>query len=323
MTVKRQALKNVFSASWLFGHPVLRSTGVSQAYWAKSQISPYPQKGGGWQALLYGGVQSGSNYAAVFIPTNEMPIPTFEKAQWSYYMTGAETMGVNIVFWVHDPADFDKRAEITQIGNTSGLEKGAGWNAHEFSTSTTQMFFYGENTDGTALTAGTQYTWAQFQTDALFSNWVIYRISLEHGWEASGTFDQVWVADIKLNEVPMPLIPTRDDLETVVYQYATATSGAIAEALSPKTPYRLLAIDLKINTAGTTDESFTASVDAGRGAAYDTNLVTQNTKTPAITSLRVPFGEGYDFMEDDDIDCAWANTENRTYGLTYSFRVLP
>ena len=333
MTVKRQALKNVFQASWLFGHPVLRSTGVSQAYWAKSQISPYAQKGGGWSALLHSGVQDGTNYAAVFIPVNEMPIGVFEKAQWAYYMTGTETFGVNIVIWLHDPEDFDNRVEITQMGSVSGLEKSSGWNAHEFNTATTQMFYYGELTTAagikTNLTKGTQYTWAQFQADNLFRNWVIYRISIEHGWLASGTFDPVWVSEIKLNEVPIPLIPTRDDLETVIYQYHTATSGDIATALAPKTPFRLESIHLKINTAGTTNESFTVTLDAGRTATiYDTLLYTVNTLTGsttggAITSLFLPFGEGYDFMEDDEIDCGWNNQEDRTYGLTYAFRVLP
>ena len=115
--------KGTRGAGWLFGHPVLRSTGVSQAYWAKSVISPYNQKGGGWHALLNGGVQTGANYAALNIPVNELPVTQFTEAQWSYYMTAAETMGVNIVIWVHDPTDFDKRAEITQLGGVAGLER--------------------------------------------------------------------------------------------------------------------------------------------------------------------------------------------------------
>ena len=133
----------------------------------------------------------------------------------------------------------------------------------------------------------------------------------------------MWVGEVKLNEVPIPLVPTRDDLEAIVYQYHTATTAALATALSPKTPFRLLSIHLKIGTAGTTDEAFTVTVDAGRGAAYDTLLISQNTKTPAVTSLVETFGEGFDYLENDEIDCAWANTENRTYGLTYAFRVMP
>jgi len=207
MALKRQALKNVNQASWLFGHPVLRAANNSKAYWTAATSSPLNQKGGGWLACLDAGVQTGDDWAALYIPVNEMPVHVFEEAQWSYYMEATETMGVNIVIWIHDAEDFDKRAEVTQLGGIAGLEKAAGWNAHEFLTSTTQMFFYGENTTGTTLTAGTQYTWAEFQADPLFKYWTIYRITLEYGWEASGTFNPAYVAEVKLNEVPIPLKP--------------------------------------------------------------------------------------------------------------------
>jgi hypothetical protein len=187
------------------------------------------------------------------------------------------------------------------------------------------MFFYGENTTGTDLTAGTQYTWAEFQADTLFKHWTIYRISFEYGWEATGTFDPVWLAEIDLNNERIPFEPTRDDLEAPVFQYHTATTGALATALSPKTPFRLERVDIKINTAPTTGtQNFTVSVDAGRVATvYDTNLITRDLVAASATSYAVTFGQGYEFMEDDEIDCAWANTDNRTYGLTYCFRVLP
>ena len=122
-------------------------------------------------------------------------------------MGATETMGVGIVIWVHDPEDFDKRAEITQLGGHADLEKAAGWNAFEFTSATAGMFFYGENTTGTALTAGTQYTWSKFQEDELFKDWVIYRITYDFGWEASGTFSAAYLAEVKINAVPIPLKP--------------------------------------------------------------------------------------------------------------------
>lgn len=319
MTVKRQARSNVRQASWLFGHPVVRSNGNSVAYWSRPTTSPYNQKGGGWMSCLYGGTQSGTDWAALYVPVNEMPVKDFEEAQWSYYMTGTETMGVNIVIWIHDPEDFDKRAEVTQLGGHSGLEKAAGWNAHEFDTSVTQMFFYGENTTGTGLTAGTQYTWAQFQSDNLFKDWVIYRISLEYGWEASGTFDQVWVAEVKLNEIPIVLKPNAEDLAAPVYQYSTGFS-AIATALSPKTPFELIGVYVHLNAAAT-QQTLTVTVDAGRGTAYDTLLLSQAMSG----ETDVVFSEGdntYKFHETDEIDCAWTNTDGKTYGLTYVWRAL-
>jgi len=127
-------------------------------------------------------------------------------------MTAAQTMGVNLVIWVHDPNDFSKRAEITQRGNVAGLGKALGWNSHNLDKTVAQFFFYGEGTTGTGLTAGTLYTWAQFQADVLFRTWNIYRISLEYGWEASGTFDHVWVVELKLNGMQIPIRPGVEEM---------------------------------------------------------------------------------------------------------------
>ena len=192
----------------MFGTPTLSSSNNGTASWVRGSTSPLDQKGPtSWLARLNGGVQTGDDWARVNIPVAELSLPDFNNAMWSYYMSATETMGVGIVIWVHDPDDFDNRAEVTQLANVSGLAKSAGWNAHKLVTSTTQFFFYGENTTGTGLTAGTQYTWAQFQTDILFKHWRIYRITLEYGWEASGTFDDVSVAEVKLNGLAVRLGP--------------------------------------------------------------------------------------------------------------------
>jgi len=315
---KRQALKNVNNASWLFGHPVLRADGNSTAYWARPTVSPYNQKGGGWMPCLHAGVQDGNDWAAVYIPVNEMPVTAFTDAQWAYYMTSTQTMGANMVIWVHDADDFDKRAEITQAGNIATLEKTAGWNAHEFDQTVTQMFFYGEGTTGTDLTAGTRYTWDQFQADPLFKDWVIYRITFEMGWEASGTFDQVWIAEIKLNGIPIPLKPGEADKQPVQI-YATG-AAAIAHTVSPKTPFKLLSHLTHLNTAAT-QQTLTVTIDAGRLAnVYDQLLVSE--AMAGITDLARTWDGGLDCKEDDEIDTAWTNTDTRTYGLTVSIQTV-
>jgi len=248
-----------------------------------------------------------------------MPVPDFTEAQWSYYMTNTETMGLGIVIWIHDYTDFDKRAEVTQVGGASGLEKAAGQNAHEFDTTTAQMFYYGENTTGTSLTAGAanQYTWDQFRNDNLFKNWTIYRISFEYGWDASGTFESAFLEEARLQGINIPL---KAEPGTSVSQYATG-SGAMAETLSPKTPFQLVRIDLHLNAVAT-QESFTATVDAGKTATvYDTLLISKSLV--GVTDYVVNFGEGYDFLEDDEIDCAWTNTDGKTWGLTYTWKALP
>ena len=231
MTVKRQAHKNVNTASWLFGHPVLRADNNSTARWVTKTTSPYYQKGGGWLAELNGGVQTGDDWAAIFIPVNEFPVHMFDAASWSYYMTTTDSYGVNIVIWAHDAEDFDKRVEITQLGSNSTIAKAAGWNAHKFNPATTQMFYFGENVPNlTQLTAGTQYTWEQFQADPLFKDWLIYRVSIEFGWQQSGTFGVASVAEVKLNEVPIPLVPAVQDAPRPDLVREITTTQAVAAA---------------------------------------------------------------------------------------------
>jgi len=200
----------------IYGSPILRAANNGSATWAKVNTSSQWQKGTGWQASLYGGVQTGDDWGAIFIPTLEQKVTDFNSAQWSYYMTATQTMGVNLVIWVHNPNNFNQRAEITQLGNTALLGKTLGWNSHTLLKTTDQFAWYGEDWSGgsaaaltgSGLTSGTQYGWDDFQADALFKNWTIYRISLEYGWEASGTFDYVWVVEAKLNGQVIPFLPS-------------------------------------------------------------------------------------------------------------------
>lgn len=311
--------------AWLFGEPALTARNNGCALWAKSGISPLDQKSTtGWLANLYGGVQSGwDDYARVEVPVNEMYLDDLKTVLWSYYMTEAEAMGVNMVIWVHDPSDMDKRAEITQLADIATLEKGAGWNAHELVSTVDQFYFYGENTTGTNLTEGppNYYGLDDFVSDILFSTWTIYKISFEYGWQTGDNeFKDAWVADIKINGMVIPLKPDSGGSGRVGYRWATG-AGALATALTPKTPFRLLSVMLHLNGAPT-QETFTIKCDAGRGSAYDTLLYSQDLSVDTPTDVIRTFGEGYDFLPDDEIDCAWTNTDTKTYGITANYQTV-
>lgn len=196
----------------IFGKPTLYSRNNSKASWDRA-TAPLDQKSStGWLAALYGGVQTGDDYARLNIPVNEMRVPDLKSALWSYYMSTSDSFGVNIVIWLHDPNDFDNRAEVTQAADTALLIKTAGWNAHELDITTDQFYWYGED-DAAAVASGLtegiadQYGWEDFQADALFSTWTIYRITFEFGWQASGTFGIASVADVKLNGQMIPMGP--------------------------------------------------------------------------------------------------------------------
>jgi len=116
--------KGAQSAGWLFGAPVLQWANSGLAGWSKTNSLSQNQKGSGWTADLYGGAQSGDDWAACYIPVNELPLTQLDNMQWSWYQTNTETMGLGCVIWVHDPDDFDKRAEITQVGGVAGHRPG-------------------------------------------------------------------------------------------------------------------------------------------------------------------------------------------------------
>jgi len=297
----------------------LASGNNGDASWVRGVISPLDQKSPtGWLACLYGGTQTGDDWARVDIPITEVPVPYFGKGQWTYNLTGAQSMGVSIVFWIHDPTDPSKRADVSQVGGKVACA--AGWNKHVFDKTVTQMFFYGENTTGTGLTAGTQYTWAQFQADALFSAWTVYRVTLEYGWEASGTFDNAWVADVKLNDQTILLKPDSMGTGQLMFRRFTG-AAAIAATLAPKTPFFDLVVGLHLSAVPTTaTQNLTINVNAGMGSAYDRNILTLATVTNAVVDLLVR-SEGK-FAGDDEIDVAWANTDTKTYGLTMSCRTV-
>jgi len=239
-------------ANPLFGKPVLVASDSGRVAWTKNTSLSQFQKGTGWQAELYGGAQTGNDWAACYIPVDEIFVTDFNSALWSWYQTAAESMGLGMVIWVHDPYDFDKRADITQLANVSGLDKGAGWNSHEWNTSTVQMFYYGENVPAaTGLTSGTQYAWTSFQSDVVFKTWTIYRISFDWGWDASGTYESAYLAEVKLNGVTVSIRPDETEL-TQVKSSGVKTADAAIKA-TPGKVYWITVSDTVAGVVGLAD----------------------------------------------------------------------
>jgi hypothetical protein len=103
----------------------------------------------------------------------------------------------------------------------------------------------------------------------------------------------------------------------------TATSGAMAHSITPGVPFQLLGFELAINTAPTTSENFTVTKNAGMGAAYDTNIYTKDLSDGSVEDIVYYFSVPVKCHNKDDvIDLAFANTDDRTYGLTVYWRML-
>jgi len=310
----------------VFGEPTLAAANNGSANWAQGIVSPLDQKSPtGWLACLYGGLQTGDDWARLNIPVDELLLTKFTDVtgitQWTYWMTNAETMGVNIVFWVHDPTDSSKRAEITQLANVTGLAKAAGWNKHILSSATQQFFWYGENVTGSGLTAGTQYTLAQFIADVVFSTYTIYRITIEFGWEASGTFEDAFVGDLMLNGIVIPLKPDSSGSGRIA-QRLSDNAAAVAFTIAPKTPYKLLSMDVHASAVLDTGEALTITKDAGAGANFDTVIFSQDLFIGSVTSLHAVFGDGYEFPAEDELDVAQANGSSDSIGITVKYQTV-
>lgn len=101
---------------------------------------------------------------------------------------------------------------------------------------------------------------------------------------------------------------------------ATGTTGAIAETYTCHGNLtRLIGMRLHLNTAGTTSEDLTVAVDSAVDAKHDTVLYRVDTSAGALVDLPVEFSDWLEAGE--EIDIAWPNTENRTYGLELIFEV--
>ncbi len=295
------------AGKWIYGKPTLHTGGAGLATWAKASTLGQYQKGyNGILAQLYVGSQSGDDWASCYIPANDQKVSEFNEAQWSWYQTAAESMGLGVVIWVHDKDDFDKRAEVTQAtGNTA--DKAAGWNSHEFDPTVTQMFYYGENVPTTTgLTAGTQYTWHQFQADALFKNWTIYRVSFDWGWEATGVFESVWLADVKLNGTVILLDPTfvEFNIKTGIGNgRATCASAGTANVVSATTsPCKVVVFTAETDNTG-------AIVLGGSG--IDETLAS-SSGTPLLAGDSMT-------MEIDDISKVYIDSAVTGDGVTFTY----
>lgn len=200
--------------TWTFGQPTLMAQGNGNAHWARgANVLSTHQKGStGWVAQLYGGVQNlWGSAAEVYIPVNEMPLTDLKvgSTMWSWFQTATEIAGVGMVVWVHDPTDFDKRAEISMLTEVGHVELSAGWNAHELAAGN-DCVWYGENTGthGTTVTAGSPYNFSQFLEDDVFSTYTIYRISFAYGFQTGDSvFNDVYLADVKINGEIIRLVP--------------------------------------------------------------------------------------------------------------------
>lgn len=95
---------------------------------------------------------------------------------------------------------------------------------------------------------------------------------------------------------------------------ATGT-GAITASHATTANEKLCSVTLHFNTAPTTSQNFTITVDANDGSNYDYLLFSIDPSASSLTDL-VWFPDGELYLEmGDAVDLAYTNTDGRTYGV--------
>jgi len=199
----------------MYGDPVLFSGGNGKALWENGwHYGASSRAASGFAARLIGGKQSSWNdFAQVKIPINNMKMQDFNSMSWTYWMENTEAFGVNVVIHAHDPTDYDKEIEISQLGDWSTLDKAAGFNSHELDFTADHMYYYGTAGAITGNNGTSYYSWDSYEGDTTFSTWVIDSISLAYGWHTGdAVFDDALILQIEINGVNIPLKPSLEQM---------------------------------------------------------------------------------------------------------------
>jgi hypothetical protein len=100
---------------------------------------------------------------------------------------------------------------------------------------------------------------------------------------------------------------------TYLFSVQRATGAvALAAKLAPGYAFRLHEVRIHLSAAGGAG-NFTATMDAGAGAAYDTVLKTQDMTS--ISDFHWQPTWPLLFAATDEVDFAWANAGTKTYGI--------
>lgn len=102
-----------------------------------------------------------------------------------------------------------------------------------------------------------------------------------------------------------------------VYKVNGTGTGAIATShtVPAGKTHRLMSVSCHWNVAPTTSEDFTVTLDANAGAAYDVLLYSLDPATVGVADIYWQPNQPIYLEGGDAVDVAFANSDNRTYGV--------
>lgn len=252
--------------TWTLGQPELRHDNEGWGQWEHKALQAKFKDSydtnrhfrfGNWAVHLNGGPQaSEESWASVAVPINDMRVQDITSIAYDWYAqyNGSShilDIGPNLVFSAYDPTnhaarvDFNTYAVDNNIFMADGLANRpveAGWYKYEMTStdSTERVYWYGNNT-GTQTTApaqGADGYWSQYITDAVFADWVVYRIQVMQGyWGSTRSAGDVWIANLRINGEAVRWEPSEaeklaiQNREGEMYGDAVLFSGANGKAL--------------------------------------------------------------------------------------------
>jgi len=102
------------------------------------------------------------------------------------------------------------------------------------------------------------------------------------------------------------------------FSYYTG-NAAVAIALNPLESYRLVEVRAHLSAAGGA-ANMTLTLDANQGAVYD--LVIATLDMTAVTDYVFQPDAPMSFENGDQLLLAWANANNRVYGITLLWEAI-
>jgi hypothetical protein len=100
---------------------------------------------------------------------------------------------------------------------------------------------------------------------------------------------------------------------------AVALAGVIAP--STNTAWELISVTVNFDTAPTTSENLTLTLNSGQGSDYDTVIRSTDPSVGSATAVEFLLNER--FASGDSIDLAYTNTDTRTIFWSARFDTSP
>lgn len=91
-------------------------------------------------------------------------------------------------------------------------------------------------------------------------------------------------------------------------------SGKITAHFVTNRRYRLVRLELHLDSAPTTSENFTITTKRREHTIYDTVLYKRDLSVGSVTDLVILFGEKYEYDRHDEIVLAYTNTDGNNFG---------